>query len=728
MKPLLLLAGLLLGSVEAADIYLSPNGADINDGTSEAKALKTVPAAQQAVQAQLAKSPSENVTVRLAPGTYTLSAPLRLTDKDSGKPGTWVKWVGQNATMSGGLQVTGWTAGSNGIYSASVPVGTKSRNLYVNGKASNFARKMINRKDLQYTNTSVKWTNPGLDWITSVEGIAKAEMRWINSFTDRYAPILAAKNRELVMKQNWWFLNTWGYDHIAKPNADFGVWIQNALPLLSEGGQFYLDSAAGKVYYKPLNGENMAMAETYLGILETLVVIGGDTYASPAHDISFSGIDFAHTTWNAPTDIGYVDQQTGGHLCENKTYTPSNFESARPWWCQMPSAIQISAANNVALLGGSYTQMGGGGVGIGNDANAHLSGVGLGASRVSVADAYFSQIMGNSITAGGIRADAHHPADSRMTNSHIDISNNIFYNVSTLYSSTVPIFLSYVQHSTVSHNEINTAPYSGICLGYGWGSNDAGGTSEYVNRGLYAFQPRYSTPTISTDNRIEGNLIHGYGYGHTDLGALYTLSKSPSTYITENYALDSSGFGLYNDEGSNGYIMTNNILMSTGIWSATNGAGTTNNTYAGNYYRQGATRQGNTQIRDVNDASVAAKRIAYRAGIPPAKRTGRPIGNPGNVDDGAVILGGRSGKLAVTIENFDDAPFTGVEIEFGGSNAGSCAKVDVPSTIMGNGAATATYTVSGPGSSRPSVSVTVRYVNSRTGEKRSLSTQGTVQL
>jgi hypothetical protein len=396
MKGLILLASLLVPAA-ALDIFVAPDGADTNDG-SQARPLKTIPAAQRAVQAQLAKSSTENITVQLAPGTYTLATPLRLTDKDSGKPGTPVRWVGRDATLSGGIEVTGWTAGTDGVYSANAPVGTKSRNLYVNGKASNFARRKINRRDLQYTTTSVKWSNSGLDWITSVPGIDRAEIRWINSFTDRYAPISSVKNRELVMKQNWWFLNTWGYDHIAKPNADFGVWIQNARNLLSEGGQFYLDSAAGKVYYKPLNGENMATAKTYLGVLETLIAVGGTSYSSPAHDITFSGINFAHTTWNAPSEIGYVDQQTGGHLCENKTYTPSNFESARPWWCQMPSAVQVSAASNIAFTGGSYTQLGGGGVGIGNDANAHLSGVGLGASRVSVTDAYFSQIMGVSTT------------------------------------------------------------------------------------------------------------------------------------------------------------------------------------------------------------------------------------------------------------------------------------------------------------------------------------------
>jgi len=120
----------------------------------------------------------------------------------------------------------------------------------------------------------------------------------------------------------------------------------------------------------------------------------------------------------------------------------------------MPSAIQISAAKNIVLTGGNYTQFGAGGIGIGNDANAHLTGVGLGASNVAVRDGYFSQVMGNSITAGGIRADAHHPSDSRMINTRLEISGNIFYNVSSLFSSTVPILTTYVQYSTISHNDI----------------------------------------------------------------------------------------------------------------------------------------------------------------------------------------------------------------------------------------------------------------------------------
>jgi hypothetical protein len=264
----------------------------------------------------------------------------------------------------------------------------------------------------------------------------------------------------------------------------------------------------------------------------------------------------------------------------------------------MPSAIQISAANDIILTGGNYTQLGGGGIGIGNDANAHVTGIGLGTSNIAVRDGYFTQVMGNSITAGGIRPDSHHPLDARMTNSDLEISGNIFYNVSSLFSSTVPILSTYVRRSVIYHNDIYITPYSGICVGYGWGSNDAGGSSEYVNRGLYKYQPQYSTPTIMSDGLVEGNLIHGYGYSQyvnhlygsyfsdficsADLGAIYTLSKNPSTYIRYNYGYDSNvGFGVYTDEGSNSYLIQDNIMLSNGIWYARNGVNTENNTITG---------------------------------------------------------------------------------------------------------------------------------------------------
>ena len=468
----------------ATTIYVSPSGD--GSGTSSSDALGSLGDAQKAVRASIAAG-DEDITVELASGLYVIDEPLNLTAEDSGTSGNPIVWKSDEArdvVISGGFHVTGWTStGSKGIYSASVPSGTKSRNLYVNGMAANYARRIIERSDFNATNTSMTWESSEYDWIMEAGDLDGAEIRGVQAFTDRIAPIeRVLDSREILMTRPSWDNNIIGYDTFSNPdgfyNVEFLTWIQGALSLLDDGGQYYLDSDNGTVYYKPLDGEDMDNIDTWLGIQEALVTFAGD-YDEPVHDIAFEGISFAHTTWLAPGEgMGYVDQQTGGHIGENRTFP--EFEASRPWWSQMPAAIQISAAHDISFTGGNYTQMGAAGFGVGNDANAYISQVGLGAQQISIVGGYFTQVMGNSIMVGGLRADAHHPSDPRMINSHITVSENVFWNTSSLISSTVPIMFTYTQNSNISFNDISNVPYSGMTHGYGWGSNDEGGSPEYI--------------------------------------------------------------------------------------------------------------------------------------------------------------------------------------------------------------------------------------------------------
>jgi hypothetical protein len=280
-------------SVIAADFYVSPSGVDTNNGESGSP-FQSLQHAQLAVRNAVGQGLSENITVHIEDGEYVLSEPLNFTSADSGSSQFPVLWkaTGTNAVISGGTKVTGWTAnGTNGIYSASVPPGTLSRNLYVNGSAANYARRYLNRTLFDFTHTAVTWTSSDYDWLMDISDIEGAEIRALSSFTDRYAKIKAIGDHELVMVQPAWRNQIIGYDTIPQPNANFGFWVQNALSLLSEGGQFYLDSEAGLVYYMPLDGEDLSSVDSYLGTLEALVILGG-TYEEPIHDINFEGLNF----------------------------------------------------------------------------------------------------------------------------------------------------------------------------------------------------------------------------------------------------------------------------------------------------------------------------------------------------------------------------------------------------------------------------------------------------
>lgn len=455
----------LLRLARAADFYVSQSNTTAPDGTS-AQLFSSLALAQEAVREALANGTAEPITVHIENGFYVLEEPLNFTAADSGSPEAPVRWIAEGAevVVSGGLQITNWQQnGTSGIYTAQVPPGTESRNLYIDGKAANYARSTLQRRDFTFDNDTMRWTDVKYDWIMSLSRIDQAEIRGINSFTDRYAPIGSVdSNRTLWMKQHAWRSTVMGYDTMIAPNADFGFYIQNVPELLDEGGEFYLDSDAGTVYYMPLEGEDMSTVAAYLGVLEGLIYVQG-SLEEPIHDLSFKGINFAHTTWLLPGQgYGYVDQQTGAYICENRTY--EQFEETRPNWCQMPSAVRISMASNVTFSGGSYTQLGSGGVGIGNDATAYDHGPGLGAQNVTVQGGYFSQVMGNSLSIGGVRAEAHHPNNTRSINSGINVLENVFYNVSSLFSATVPIMITYIQDSVISNNEIYSVPYSGTSI------------------------------------------------------------------------------------------------------------------------------------------------------------------------------------------------------------------------------------------------------------------------
>ncbi|UZP36734.1 hypothetical protein NXS19_004550 [Fusarium pseudograminearum] len=713
-----------------ADIYIDRKGQDNNPGTVE-KPVRSFKKGQELVR-ELIPSAKEDIIVHIGSGTWAVDEPIVFNTEDSGTSRCTVTWSGSDTVISGGYEIRNWTEGKDGIWSASVPEGTKSRNFYVNGLAAQYARRQIHsRTDFEYNKVGMTWNSSSYDWIMRVPGIESGDLRAINSFTDRIALVEKVGDRVLEMKKDIWANQLIGYDQIAEPFWDGGVWIQNVRALLTDGGQFYLDRNQSTVYYKPLEGEDMTTASAYLGTQEVLMVVGG-TYGEPIHDLHFKGIAFKHSTWLRPDTYGYIDQQTGGHMGNDSLWP--NFEASRPHWWQMPSAIQVSAAYNIKVESCTFRELGAGGIGVANDQNSHFTGVGLGANNIRIDDNYFTQVMGNSITVGGIQADAHHPSQPEMIVSDIHVSNNIFNNNSVLWSSTVPILFTYTQSSSITHNDIYNHPYSGICHGYGWGSNDKGGSPEYVKRGLYNYQPLYNTPTTMKNNLIEGNLIHHFGRTHTDFGGVYTLSRSPNTTVSSNFIYDAGWQALYPDEASRNITWFNNLGFTSGKYYAPNDwipeQLTGWNTVIDNWGKLGvggnevldgfpnhSGRRNNTFLRNylashVNGTSLIAQRAAYRAGVIPSKRKGRPVTNDPDITDVYLDIKVSDGLVALNVTNFDDVDFKDVVFHIASPGV-TFKKRSSPMSIPADSSATAVYSFSG--SPKTNATARVRYVNPRVG-------------
>ncbi|MFD7659433.1 RICIN domain-containing protein [Actinosynnema sp. NPDC059797] len=623
----------------------------------------SLPAAQAAVRAQNSAM-SGDIVVQLADGVYRLSEPLRLTAADSGNNGHRVLWQAAPSArpvISGARAVTGWSRvdANRNIWRATVPAGTDSRQLYVNGAIATRARTQVNRADFTFTATGMRFSNAALGYLNDLAGQNRVEVESVNSFTDRYSPVQAISGNFLTMQQPAWNNNTFGYDTLSRPHRAGPLYLANAYEFLDSPGEWYLNPGTGALSYIPLAGQDMSSTGVELPVLQSLVNVGG-TYDAPAHHISFSGITFTGTSWLGPSsNQGYADQQTGAYMAGNWNWPAdritscqngcAQFEAVRPHWSQMPAAVQVSAANDITFSESQFVNLGQTAIGIGNDANAHAGGVGLGAANITVTRSEIARSSAGGVVVGGVRADAHHPSDQRMVNRDITVSHNRLHDLGVEYRGNVSVLNTYVTNATVAHNEVYNMPYSGMSIGYGWGANDAGGSNHYANRGLYNYQPRYTTPTTASNNRLLNNHIHDVMQQMNDGGCIYTLAWNPNAVISGNHCQRTNGhFGLYFDEGSRFYTATNNVFSATGTWATANywgGENMGNWTVTGNWSTNGSTNVTNGDRGNVVSGNVTVTGSTWPAGAQAVMANAGP-GGGGSGPQNAMLVGAQSGRCA----------------------------------------------------------------------------------
>ena len=420
--------------------YVSPSGA----GTACSSAAPcSIAQAKAAVRAAIAGMNGDFV-VELADGVYRLDAPLAFTAADSGANGhtiTWQAATGAHPVLSGGVPVTGWAVSnaSKNIWTAAAPSTFATRQLYVDGALATRARSSsISRADMTVHRQRMDLfeQQPQLSeqpHPSRARGVEHHRLLDEPVLTDSERPeqrsddVAAGVGPEHL-----------GLRHVQSPYRQGPIYAENDLTLLDKPGEWYQDLTAGALYYIPLSGQDMTKVDVELPQLQLLVAIGaacpatvaaggecvplaasdptkavayappaaGDPYAQPAHDIVFSGLTFSHTSWLEPNTDGLADQQTGGFLVGPRSNYPGagrrRVRAARPHWHQIPAAVQVSAAKNISFVRDRFVDIGQVGLGIGNDANAHMSGVGLGANGVSVTGCVFTQIAGGAVVIGGV--------------------------------------------------------------------------------------------------------------------------------------------------------------------------------------------------------------------------------------------------------------------------------------------------------------------------------------
>lgn len=525
--------------------YVSPMGHDANLGSRD-KPFRSIERARDAVR-QVNRKMTGEIVVVLGGGTYRIAAPIVFDHRDSATGGRTVVYRsadGEPAVISGGRAITGWLPDTDGRWKAITDLGN-FRQLYVDGKRAVRARggalpgAELHGKD-GYTTTAVAMA----DWRNQGDIEFCYHVVWCHTRC-KVRDIKREGDRAIVAMLQQHFTHAREKEGVQVKLPDY---IENALELLDEPGEWYFDRASKTVYYKPLPGQDMSRAHVVAPAVEKLIELRG-TLDQPVENLHFAGITFAEGGWLGPSESGFVDVQANfvlnwkAPLQRDQRITAVHNEQIKS-----PANVVCHAARGVRFERCVFTRLGGAGLDLEFGSQGNL-----------IAGCHFHDLSGTAVQVGDVLKDDHHPDDPRKIVKNNVVVNNSIHDCCVEYMGGVGVFVGYTDGTVIAHNEICRLPYSGISVGWGWGEEDAGGGSE-----TYYMPFKYATPTPSGNNRVESNHIHHVMDLLQDGGGIYTLGNMAGTVIRGNHIHDNPGVpgGIYLDEGSGFIEVTGNVVYN----------------------------------------------------------------------------------------------------------------------------------------------------------------------
>jgi len=571
----------------AVDIYVSPDGSDANPGTKD-KPLATLSfALRKARELRRLEDASivNGIHIIMRKGIYPLYETVFIRPEDSGTPAspTYIEAApGEQPVLSGGLRIHNWylpkqevlglpSVAQGKIWVADIPLNggkpTEFRQLWINNVKAIRARE----KNADSMYRILSWNkSEEYCWIPTPKTSTLENVQGLEMFIHQWwaIAILRIKKFEVHGDSTRLFFHDpesriqsehpWPAPWISKETGNSAFYLTNAIQLLDEPGEWYLDVVAGKLYYWPRENEDMNSAESVAPILETLLTVKG-THENPVRYVIFKNISFQHTGWQRPSQKGHVPLQLGMYLLDAYklkvpgTTDKKNLEN-QAWVGRPAAAVELEYADNTSFV---YCRF------------EHLASTALDYKKGTHDNFIFGNLfkdIGGSAILAGIFSDesteVHIPyrtTDMREVCSNMQITSNLIKDAANEDWGCVGIGAGYVKNILIDHNEISDVSYTGISIGWGW----------------------TASPNVMRENKIIRNRIHHYGRHMYDVAGIYTLSSQPGSLISENYIysiykapyahIPSHWFYIYTDEGSSHFTIKNNWCPSEKFLQNANG-------------------------------------------------------------------------------------------------------------------------------------------------------------
>lgn len=543
------------------EFHIHPKGSDTNDGLSASPRKgrrgpwATLAGARDALRRLRAEGAvSGDIVVRLHPGRYPIATPLQFGPEDGHT--AYVAAEEGAAVLDGGVRLQGWReTAENGrrLWTLDLPDAALGRwvfrSLFVDGQRRPRAR----------------WPKFSPDAAGARNVLRIGEIRFPEKrnlfdgdsfFRPRPGDVESwpsLPDSEIVL------LHYWVETRLGRPRLDprtgwiecerrsvfnlyesFGdelarYYIDNLREALTEPGEWYLDRAAGRVFYLPKPGERPDATEVVAPRVHAFVRANGAAFnrgpdplgvfePRRIEGLRFEGMVFRHADWfHALADFLAHDRQR----LEDRPLGAAPQAASH-----VPAAIEFRQATGCAVercriehIGFNAIEFGGG-----------------------CRDGAVRGCRLRDLGAGGVRVDgAELDGSSAERTSGIAVEDNVIENYGRVFHQGVGVLLMRAFNCRIAHNEIARGCYTGISCGWSWGYRD----------------------TVTHNNLIENNLIHDIGQGVlSDMGGIYLLGVQPGTVVRGNhiYGVESAsygGWGIYPDEGSSHLLIEGNWVHDT---------------------------------------------------------------------------------------------------------------------------------------------------------------------